>query len=26
MSGYWEMFVTIRSDESEDTVVIPLTL
>jgi len=26
MSGYWEMLVTIRSDESEDTVVIPLTL
>lgn len=26
MSGYWEMVVTIRSDEAEDTVVIPLTL
>ena len=26
MSGYWEMVVTIRSDDSEDTVVIPLTL
>ena len=26
MSGYWEMLVTIRSDESEDTVVIPITL
>jgi hypothetical protein len=26
MNGYWEMVVTIRSDESEDTVVIPLTL
>jgi len=26
MSGYWEMVVTIRSDEADDTVVIPLTL
>ena len=26
MSGDWEMFVTIRSDESEETVVIPITL
>ncbi len=26
MSGYWEIVVTIRSDESEGTVVIPLTL
>jgi hypothetical protein len=26
MSGYWEIVVTIRSDTSEDTVVIPLTL
>ena len=26
MSGYWEIVVTVQSDESEDTVVIPLTL
>ena len=26
MSGYWEMVVTIKSDESEETVVVPLTL
>ena len=26
MSGYWEMVVTIRSDQGEETVVIPLTL
>lgn len=26
MSGYWEIVVTIQSDASEDTVVIPLTL
>jgi hypothetical protein len=26
MSGYWEMVITIKSDELEDTVVVSLTL
>ena len=26
MSGYWEMVITIRSDDSEETVVVSLTL